>query len=49
MQKLNLKKKKLVSYVILFAVILCSLSGIVKATIDDLINHERKASLTIIK
>ena len=49
MQKLNLKKKKLVSYVILFAVILCSLSGIVNATIDDVINHERKASLTIIK
>ncbi len=49
MKKIILKKRKFISIIILSVMVLCSLSSIVKADVNNIIDSKRKASLEIIK
>lgn len=49
MKKIILKKRKFISIIILFVILLFSLSNIVKAEVGNIIDSKRKASLEIIK
>ncbi len=49
LQRLIFKNKKLISIMLLVVIIISSLSGVVKATVDDVIDYTKKASLEIVK